>query len=180
MSLKWLSVWACLLAPLAVSAAALAQTAGPPPAGSPIPGSPATVIDGDTIRIGQVRYRLYGIDAPEKSQKCRKNGADWACGLAATAYLKQLVGHRAVACESRGQDRYNRVVAICRTGETDLNRAMVRAGLAWAYTAYSRFYLPDQQEAKRRKAGIWAPGTEAEPAWAWRREQREKRTRIRG
>lgn len=175
--MKWLLVWACLLAPIPACVSALAQTATPEAAA---PGSPATVIDGDTIRIGQVRYRLYGIDAPEKAQKCRKNDADWACGQAATAYLKKLVAHRAVHCQSKGQDRYNRVVAICRTGETDLNRAMVRAGLAWAYTAYSRFYLPDQQEARRRKAGIWAPGTEAEPAWAWRREQREKRARIRG
>jgi len=30
------------------------------------------VVDGDTIRIGAPPYRLYGIDAPEIGQTCRR------------------------------------------------------------------------------------------------------------
>ncbi|NJO23319.1 MAG: thermonuclease family protein, partial [Sphingomonadales bacterium] len=30
----------------------------------------ATVIDGDTIAIGETRIRLEGIDAPEAAQSC--------------------------------------------------------------------------------------------------------------
>ena len=42
----------------------------------------ATVIDGDTLRIGATTIRLYGIDAPEKRQTCRSaNGTVWHCGL---------------------------------------------------------------------------------------------------
>ena len=33
----------------------------------------AKVIDGDTIRIKGNKIRLYGIDAPEKNQMCKKN-----------------------------------------------------------------------------------------------------------
>ena len=32
----------------------------------------AIVIDGDTIKINDERIRLYGIDAPEKEQICKK------------------------------------------------------------------------------------------------------------
>ena len=32
----------------------------------------AEVIDGDTIRIDKKKIRLFGIDAPEKKQLCRK------------------------------------------------------------------------------------------------------------
>ena len=31
------------------------------------------IIDGDTIHIGKIKYRLYGIDAPEIKQECKRN-----------------------------------------------------------------------------------------------------------
>ncbi|WP_341704753.1 thermonuclease family protein [Ferrovibrio sp.] len=164
--MKWLLVLACLLFPLSLQA----QTTGPE----------TVVVDGDTLRIGAIRYRLHGIDAPEKSQKCEKNGVAWLCGQDAAAYLRRLVEGRSVACEEKDRDRYGRVVAVCRAGSLDLNRAMVRAGLAWAYTAYSADYLPAEQEARQAGAGVWAPGAAAEPAWDWRRREREKAARIRG
>ena len=42
-----------------------------------VQGSP-NVTDGDTIRIGETRIRLEGIDAPEMSQRCtRGDGSGW-------------------------------------------------------------------------------------------------------
>ena len=42
------------------------------------------IVDGDTLRIGDVAYRLNGIDAPEAGQKClTERGKRWACGEAA-------------------------------------------------------------------------------------------------
>ena len=32
----------------------------------------AKVVDGDTIKINSKKIRFYGIDAPEKKQKCKK------------------------------------------------------------------------------------------------------------
>ena len=32
----------------------------------------ALVVDGDTIKINEISIRLYGIDAPEKKQFCKK------------------------------------------------------------------------------------------------------------
>ncbi|MFM7985157.1 MAG: thermonuclease family protein, partial [Candidatus Fonsibacter sp.] len=37
------------------------------------------VIDGDTIHIGTVKYRFFGIDAPEIKQICEKNNKKIEC-----------------------------------------------------------------------------------------------------
>ena len=33
----------------------------------------AKVVDGDTIKINGIKIRLFGVDAPEKNQICKKN-----------------------------------------------------------------------------------------------------------
>ena len=44
-----------------------------------------TVIDADTLMLGDARIRLHGIDAPEKNQRCTyPNGVEYLCGVAAT------------------------------------------------------------------------------------------------
>src|SRR5262249_59867855 len=43
----------------------------------------ATVRDGDTVEIHGRPIRLYGIDAPEGRQVCRRDGRDWRGGQAA-------------------------------------------------------------------------------------------------
>lgn len=132
------------------------------------------VLDGDTIKIGKVNYRLHGIDAPEKAQRCQRDNLDWLCGQEAAAYLRRLIGSQPVTCTEKDRDRYGRVVAVCHAGGEDLNRAMVRAGLAWAYLAYSRDYEGAEWEAQLLGNGVWAASVRAEPAWDWRRQKRQK------
>jgi endonuclease YncB( thermonuclease family) len=136
------------------------------------------VLDGDTIKIGKVNYRLHGIDAPEKSQHCQRDNIDWLCGQEAAAHLRTLIADRRVTCTEKAKDgsrdRYGRVVAVCEAGGEDLNRAMVRAGLAWAYLAYSRDYEAAEWEAQLLGNGVWAASVRAEPAWDWRRQKRRK------
>ena len=38
------------------------------------------VIDGDTIKIAGLTYRINGIDAPEAGQSCATQGGAWNCG----------------------------------------------------------------------------------------------------
>lgn len=148
-------------------AVALLALGGGPASADAIAGR-ARLIDGDTIEVAGVSVRLHGIDAPETGQSCTdRDGRDFACGVRATDALRGLIGKAEVACEGDEHDRYGRLVAICRTGGAggglDLNREMVRLGMAVAYEEYSDDYLPEQIEAFKAGRGIWG-GTFDRPA----------------
>ena len=128
------------------------------------------IIDGDTIRIGNTRIRLHGIDAPEAKQTCTAGGKEWRCGQEATNALVGVIGGHWVACSQRDVDRYGRIVAVCRAGHVDLNAWMVGEGWAVAYKRFSMDYVRDQGEAKRHKAGMWR-GEFVMPS-DWRRNNR--------
>ena len=115
------------------------------------------VVDGDSLRRGDMDIRLHGIDAPEYRQNCQdKHGAEYACGKQAANALRSLVGARDVSCSSIETDRYGRAVAVCRIGELEINGEMVRLGWAVAYTHHSFSYARLETEARRTKRGIWA------------------------
>jgi endonuclease YncB( thermonuclease family) len=116
----------------------------------------AKVVDGDSLEIGATRIRLFGIDAPEGRQHCTRDSEDWACGVEAANKLRSLIGNESIDCVQRDVDQYERVVAVCKNGATDLNAAMVCAGLALAYRHYSNDYVADEDDARRAKRGMWA------------------------
>lgn len=60
----------------------------------------ARVIDGNTLQIGNEKIRLWGIDAPERYQRCERNGRKYLCGLEAESELRRLIRGKRVACES--------------------------------------------------------------------------------
>ncbi len=81
----------------------------------------ASVIDGNTIEVNNTKVRLYGIDAPEAAQQCRRpDGTFWACGREASSALADLIGRRPVQCEQRSLNRYKRAVATCWVGNNDI------------------------------------------------------------
>ena len=112
-----------------------------------IPAAAQRVIDGDTIDLDGIRWRLWGIHAPETHQACADG---WPAGLEATAAIRKLMEGRAVVCEFRGHDRYRRSIGLCRAGGEDLGAAMVSAGMAWAFTRYSSDYIRQEREAVAR------------------------------
>lgn len=119
------------------------------------------VIDGDTLEMVGVVYRLHGIDAPEKHQHCNApDNATWPCGKAATDKLTALINDQLVLCLGNKQDRYQRIIAACYQGSINLNAEMVRTGHAWAYRRYSFDYLPQEQEARAGRRGIWLEATQ--------------------
>ncbi len=89
------------------------------------------VVDGDTIEVSSITYRLHGIDAPEAGQKCAK-----------------------------GTDSYRRVIGVCNVDGRDLNAAMVASGNAWAFREYSKNYVAQENEASSARRGVLQSDTQ--------------------
>jgi endonuclease YncB( thermonuclease family) len=116
------------------------------------------VSDGDTLkaRCGDspaVPVRLSESDAPEKAQPFGRRSRE---------QLAALCSGQQAEVRPSSRDRYGRTVARVFCAGTDANAAMVRAGMAWAYTRY----LTDPQirameiVARRERIGLW---TDADP-----------------
>jgi len=121
-----------------------------------VQGQP-NVTDGDTIRIGDTRIRLEGVDAPEMSQRCTKaDGSGWPCGEAAKAALIHKIGNQSVRCEISGTDRYGRSLGTCWVGKLNLNAWLVGSGWAVAYRRYSVRYEADEQMARGQRLNLWS------------------------
>lgn len=129
----------------------------------------ADVTDGDSLVLAGERIRLEGIDAPEQAQTCPAdaNGRTWPCGRAATRELTRLIAGRDVTCRVLDTDRHDRLIALCRAGDTDLNRAMVESGHAWAFVRYSRRYVAEERRARSSGFGLWKVAG-AQPPWEFR------------
>lgn len=125
------------------------------------------VTDGDTIKLNGTTYRLWGIDAPESAQLCADG---WPAGQEASKVLADLMRGHVVTCEPRGTDRYQRTIGLCRADGVDLGAAMVRAGMAWAFTRYSSDYVAEERAAIEVRVGVHAH--QCEKAWDWRKKAR--------
>lgn len=90
-----------------------------------------TVTDGDTIRCGDERIRLLGIDAPEKPGHCRQ-GRVCAPGNSsvATQSLEVAMGKGPLWIIRLGEDHYGRTLALVRAGEVDLSCHQLATGNA--------------------------------------------------
>jgi endonuclease YncB( thermonuclease family) len=114
------------------------------------------VIDGDTIHIGKLKYRFFGIDAPEIKQICEKDNTKIQCGVIAKSVLQNKIADKIPECVVKDKDRYQRLVAECFIGKESLSRFMVREGYAVAYSQYSKDFIEDEKYAKKNKLGIWS------------------------
>ncbi len=140
------------------------------------------VIDGDTIEVStshglfrsatRARIRLYGIDAPESTQKRGRDSA---------RYLESLIGSKKkVWLDTKSTDQYGRSVGLVyhrkRRPDQSCNYLMVLAGHARAYMATGQekdLYRLAETEASRKRRGIWRDRHATDP-WEHRRIQREK------
>jgi endonuclease YncB( thermonuclease family) len=136
-----------------------------PAEGDAAPATPAgvRVIDGDTFDVGDVRVRLYGVDAVEQSQTCRtEQGVEWNCGAWVAEKVATLFGGRNLDCEAVDTDRYGRVVARCFWDGADIAETLVGTGVVRAYPRYSQDYVALEAEARAQSFGLWS-GTALAP-----------------
>lgn len=126
------------------------------------------VLDGDTIDVlhdGRTeRIRLHGIDCPEKGQ---------AFGQRAKQFTFELVFGKEVKVWDRGRDKYGRTIGevVLDDGRV-LNRALVAAGMAWAYRKYSTVYVTEEADARTARRGLWG---DPDPVPPWEFRHRMKR-----
>lgn len=135
------------------------------------------VTDGDTIKVlenGKTlhKIRLYGIDAPERSQ---------AFGSASKQALSHLIFGKDVRIEVVNIDRYGREVGIVlyQGDSWSANIRMISDGYAWAYTNYLRkkdrlLYIDTEWAAKSEQRGLWAD-KDPTPPWNYRRAKKRKK-----
>lgn len=122
----------------------------------------ATIADGDSIKIKNIKIRLIGIDAPELHQFCGPTQQKYACGIDAKSHLIKLIDNDIVSCFWQKRDKYNRLLADCKTSKiSSLNAQMVRNG--WAVSYYN--YPEEQETAKSQKLGIWSSSFQWPQQW---------------
>jgi micrococcal nuclease len=126
------------------------------------------VHDGDSITAlaagnQQLKVRLDGIDAPELKQPFSQQSK---------AALSALVFGKVVSLHITGADNYKRTLAVVMVGGVNVNRELVRLGLAWRYERYSKdeALLAAQNEARAARRGLWSDPAPVAP-WEWRRRR---------
>ena len=118
--------------------------------------SHVTVVDGDTIKLGDVKIRFSGIDAPEINQICVASEGKVACGKISRDILITKVTNNKISCTDEGKDFYGRVLGECFVNGESLSRYLVREGFAFAYRKYSDKFISDEEYAKSNRLGMWS------------------------
>lgn len=141
---------------------------------------PAEVVDANSITVGGRIIRLFGIDAPDEDQTCRRGGAEWRCGQEAGWALAERLERHWVLCDTKpapaspeaGPDASAAdLTAVCYLDgrRIDVNAWMVENGWALA-DRRAEMYAPQEQAAQRAARGLWS-GT-FDPPWLWRERKR--------
>lgn len=108
------------------------------------------VVDGDTFYLLDRRVRLWGVDAPERGQRCHRE---------ATLALHTLVKgatQRHLSCTKKATDRYGRSVEECRVRGYDLGMSLTLAGWTVDAPRYSGgAYAGAEALARRDRRGRW-------------------------
>ena len=135
------------------------------------------ITDGDSIKIGKQKIRLFGIDAPELKQICyNQSEVPYACGHEAKGILQMIIKNKKflnhnkkyIYCYYSKRDKYNRILGECflgKDGKYNINEWMVGLGHAVAYLKYSKKYSDWQESAKVNNMGLWSGTFEMPEEW---------------
>ena len=114
------------------------------------------VIDGDTLELlisgNNHRVRLFGVDTPERGEKCFKE---------ATKRTRELSGQVVrVEAGPRTEDRYGRLLLYLFTSSGEsIDSQLIEEGLATAWTRdgqYRDILVKEEQKARKNRAGcLW-------------------------
>lgn len=133
-----------------------------------ITGKAVKVTDGDTFHLltdnkEQIKVRMYGIDAPEKTQDF---------GQKSKERLSELIFGKTMIIDVKGKDRYGRALGVVYVHGIDINRQMIINGMAWHYKKYdaSTEYSEAESKARSERSGIWSMPNPV-PPWEFRKKK---------
>ncbi len=133
-------------------------------------GTPV-VRDSSVMMLGGRSFSLWGVMPLAGDQKCWNEKSSWDCGEQATIALKHFAENGYLECHIMDEPVEGRLKAQCfrKKGDKSIDVAqfMVRHGWAMddAETSGGQ-YAKDQEEAVRKKRGIW--GSRFQTAEDWR------------
>lgn len=119
------------------------------------------VYDADTIYLQHkgesLKARVWGIDAPERSQRCLTRRQVTTCGLAARDELRAQMLDRTASCEVMAfDDNRDRPVVRCTIDGQDPAAQLVREGWAFSDAQYAGDpYRREQEQARNSRRGLW-------------------------
>lgn len=126
--------------------------------------------DGDTFVLlidGKEQVvRLAHLDCPEKKQPFGNNAKQFASDL--------CYGKYATLVHNNKYDRNKRLIAeVILEDGTNVNKELVKNGLAWHFKKYSdnSEYAQLEIEARNNKIGIWSEPNTIAP-WNWRKAKK--------
>lgn len=128
------------------------------------------VKDGDTIEIlfeNQPQIvRLAHIDAPEKKQPFGTKSKQFVSDFCFGKTVKIVIAGK--------PDRYRRWIAEVFYKNQNLNKELVRNGLAWHFKKYSKNvnYTDLENIARTKKLGLWQDENPIAP-WDWRKPKKK-------
>ncbi|MCX8523354.1 thermonuclease family protein [Chryseobacterium formosus] len=128
------------------------------------------VKDGDTVELlmdGKPQVvRLSNIDCPEKKQPFGNN---------AKQFVSDLCFGKMVEVSGNGKkDRNKRLIAeIILSDGKNINKELVKNGLAWHFKKYSKDNSYDilEKQARKLKLGLWKDTNPIAP-WDWRKSRK--------
>ena len=123
--------------------------------------------DGDTFVLliyGKEQVvRFAHIDCPEKKQPYGNNAKQYVSEICFGKYVTLI--------DNNKFDRNKRLIAevILQDG-TNLNKELIKNGLAWHYKKYSKDndYAELELQARQNRIGLWADNNPIAP-WDWRK-----------
>lgn len=131
-------------------------------------GKVIAIKDGDSFKVllhnSQKNIRLAHIDCPEKGQPFGSN---------AKQYASMLCFGKTVIVQNEGKtDMYGRIIGevILQDG-TNVNKELIKNGLAWHYKKYStdESYSKLEEAAREQKIGLWSEDQNPIAPWEWRK-----------
>ncbi len=114
------------------------------------------VVDGATLKAGDMVVRLAGMALPQDDLTCRRlDGLSVPCLDRANSYLQLLVKGRTVACDRAGVAADGTDLGRCRVGDTDITEQMIRQGWAKVSETGEKRLVVAEAAARKQKLGIW-------------------------